>query len=472
MAHKFKAIATPAVSPRSTHTVPGPPSLPPSPPGSPHPTRAGPAVFPSSATYPALSAAFTPHTAAIWCSATRDLPSSPPPFETRPSPGYLDPEIGFANGAPPRWLNVKLSAALASLTWPAIAAAKLVSSIWHISHAAWNKLQHSIHGNGTTPPPHRPTANNGDPFFDAFAGRNQARALHNADVARRRPPPTRRTNQPRRPTEQIAPALGVLLTRAASLRATEPLTQGALLDRIFSNGFHIANAHAVDEVPNTAGAAPPPPPLPAHRRNCSLCAGRHLNADCELIHGPLPSNSNRRSCANCSGRHWDDYCPFSRVDLPRAPAFPDIDAAPNNRPPASSDDTSHPRAATSLSDIHIRNAAVQHILAGGSPLPSLPAAPSPPIPHPPATSTSWPAATRAAYTSHNAQIANDTLGPPGPAPACADEIHYSIDGDAWLAGAPSRTTATLRCASTTSATFSTSKDYAWTSSKTPSANTI
>ena len=113
----------------------------------------------------------------------------------------------------------------------------------------------SIHGNGTTPQPHRPNASNGDPFFYAFAGRNQARMLHDADVARRRPPATRRTNQPRRPTEQIAPALGVLLTRAASLRATEPLTQGALLDRIFSN-FHVANAHVVDAVPNTFDVPP------------------------------------------------------------------------------------------------------------------------------------------------------------------------------------------------------------------------
>jgi len=38
--------------------------------------------------------------------------------------------------------------------------------------------------------------------------------------------------------------------------------------------------------------------------------------------------------------------------------------------------------------------------------------------------------------------------------------------------APSRTAATLKCALTTSATFSTSKGYAWTSSRTPSANTI
>ena len=89
----------------------------------------------------------------------------------------------------------------------------------------------------------------------------------------------------------------------------------------------------------------------------------------------------------------------------------------------------------SLSDTHIRNATVQHILAGGSPPPSLPAAPSPPIPHPPATSTNWRVATRAACTSHNAQIANNTRGPPEPAPACADEIHYSLDDDARLAGA-------------------------------------
>jgi len=158
-------------------------------------------------------------------------------------------------------------------------------------------------------------------YIHAFDGRNRARALHDANAARRRPPPTRRANQPRRPPEQIAPALGVLLTRAASLRATEPLTQGALLERIFSDGFHIANAHAVDAAPDTAETAPPPPPFPAHRRNCSLCAGRHLDTDCELIHGPLPSN--RRSCATCSGRHWDDYCrSFGSSIYPRPPPSP------------------------------------------------------------------------------------------------------------------------------------------------------
>ena len=257
-----------------------------------------------------------------------------------------------------------LPATRALLTWPAVATGRLVSSIWHISHAAWNKLQlqHSIHGNGTTPPPQRPTVDNGDPFFYAFAGRNQARILHDADVARCRPPPTRRANPPRRPTEQIAPALGVLLTRAASLRATEPLTQGALLDRIFSN-FHVANAHVVNAVPNTTADVPPqPPPFPSHRRNCSLCAGRHLDADCEQHHDVLPSS--RRSCSNCSGRHYDAYCPFFRTDLPRARALLNINTAPNNRPTAPSDETSHQQPVTSPpSDASIRNAAVQRILA-------------------------------------------------------------------------------------------------------------
>jgi len=89
----------------------------------------------------------------------------------------------------------------------------------------------------------------------------------------------------------------------------------------------------------------------------------------------------------------------------------------------------------SLSATHIRNAAIQHILAGGSPLPSQPVAPSPPVLPPLATSTGWPAATRAAYTSHNAQITDDARKPPEPAPACSNEVHYSLDDDAWLAGA-------------------------------------
>jgi len=264
-------------------------------------------------------------------------------------------------------------------------------------------------------------------YIHAFDGRNRARALHDANAARRRPPPTRRANQPRRPPEQIAPALGVLLTRAASLRATEPLTQGALLERIFSDGFHIANAHAVDAAPDTAETAPPPPPFPAHRRNCSLCAGRHLDTDCELIHGPLPSN--RRSCATCSGRHWDDYCPFIRViNLPQAPTFPNVD----NRPPT----------------------------------------PSPPIPHPPATPRPAGPPQRK-LPSHRTTLKSPTTPaghPSQPRPAQTESTTLSTTMPGSLA--PSRTAATLKCASTTSAIFSTSRGYAQTSSRTPSANTI
>jgi len=127
--------------------------------------------------------------------------------------------------------------------------------------------------------------------------------------------------------------------------------------------------------------------------------------------------------------------PVRLYNLPQPPPFPNADAAPNNRPPASPNDTSHPQAATSLSATHIRNAAVQHILAGGPPPPSLPAAPTPPVPHPPATSPSWPAATEAAFTLHNAQITDDARGPPEPAPDCANGVHYSLNDDAWLAGA-------------------------------------
>jgi len=112
LANKLRTIATTTSPPHVSHTMPGPPSLPPSPPGSPRTIRVGPAVSPSSAAY----TVFTPHTAAVRCGATCDLPLSPTPFETRPSPGHLDPEIGFANGAPPQRLSIKLSAALATLT--------------------------------------------------------------------------------------------------------------------------------------------------------------------------------------------------------------------------------------------------------------------------------------------------------------------------------------------------------------------
>jgi len=42
---------------------------------------------------------------------------------------------------------------------------------------------------------------------------------------------------------------------------------------------------------------------------------------------------------------------------------------------------------------------------------------------------------RTAYTSHNAQITDDARGPPVPAPTCANDVHYSLNDDAWLAGA-------------------------------------
>ena len=450
MAHKFKAIATTttAMSLHSTHTVPGPPSLPPSPPGSPHTTRAGPAVFSSSAAYPALSTAFTSHTAAIRCGVTRDLHLSPTPFETRPSPGYLDPEIGFTNDAPPRWLNITLSAALATLTWPAIAAARFVSFIWHISHAAWNRLQHSIHANGTTPPPRRPTANHGDPLFHALAGRNRTRATHNANAAHHRPPPTRRVNQPRRPSHRATfprprrPSdTRSKSTRYRAAAHTGRTARAHIFRRLpHRQRSHLANAHTVNAAPDTAKTAPPPPPFPAHRRNRSLCAGRHLDTDCELIHGPLPSN--RRSCATCSGRHWDTYCPFVRViNLPQAPPFPNVD----NRPP--------------------------------TPSPPIPNVDNPPLPHrfpsltlPPPRPAGPPHRKPPAHRTTLTSPTTPAGHPSRPQPAQTESTTLSTTMPGSLA--PSRTAATLKCASTTSATFSTSRSYAWTSSRTPSANTI
>jgi len=384
LASQYRTFATAIAPPAASTATPGPPSFPPSPPGSPRTLRVGPSVLPHSATYPASA----PHTTASRGGAYRNLPLSTTPLEAHASSAYLDPEIGFANDAPPQRFGTLLFVALATLTWPAVAAVGFISSVWHISHAAWNRLQHSIHGNGTTPPPHRPTAFNDDPLFNAFAGRNRARALHNANATRLRPPPARRTSQSRHPPEQLAPAIGVLLSHAASLRATEPITYGEQLELIFADGFGITNARAVVAAPDTAEtelpplvaapdaaetALPTPPPFPAHRRNCSLCAGRHLDADCEIIHGPLPAN--RRGCATCSDRHWDHYCPFVRIyNLPRPLPFPNAD----DQLPATND-TSHPQTATSLTATNIRNAAIQHILAGGSPPPSRPVAPSPPV---------------------------------------------------------------------------------------------
>jgi len=185
-----------------------------------------------------------------------DPPPSPPslpPSAPRPSAMDLDPELGFTNHAPPGWLYAKLSATCALLTWPAVATGRLVSSIWHISHAAWNKLQHSIHGNGATLPHQRPAADQDDPFFYAFAGRNLARTLHNSANASTTaantapppppppPPPARRANPHRHPAEHNACARGVPLTRAAHLCAADPLTQGALLDRIVAN-FYVSTS--------------------------------------------------------------------------------------------------------------------------------------------------------------------------------------------------------------------------------------
>ena len=370
--------------------------------------------------------------------------------------GISTPRLDLpTNGAPPRQLGIKLSAALATLTWPAVAAAGLISSIWHISHAARNRLQHSIHGNGTTPLPHRPTVIDGDPLFYAFAGRNRARALHDTNAARHRPPPTRRASQPRRPPEQLAPALGVLLSHAAaSLRVTEPLTQGEVLERIFSDGFHIANAHAVDAAPDTAETALPLPPFPAHRRNCSLCAGRHLDTDCELIHGPLPSN--RRSCATCSGRHWDHYCLFVRIiSLPQPLPFPNADddllPAPTthriHRPPCL-----FPQHTSEMQPSNTSSPEARLCPPSQSPrhLPSSP--PSPPRPAGPP---------RRALPTHRTTLKSPTTPashPSRPRPAQTKSTTLSTTMPGSLA--PSRTAATLKCASTTSATFSTLRSYA------------
>jgi len=108
LANQYRAFATATAPPDVSHATPGPPSLPPSPPGSPRTLRVGPIISPPSVAYPVS----TPHTAAIRGGATRDLPLSPTPLETHPSPRYLDPEIGFANDAPPQRFGFQLLAAL------------------------------------------------------------------------------------------------------------------------------------------------------------------------------------------------------------------------------------------------------------------------------------------------------------------------------------------------------------------------
>ena len=56
-------------------------------------------------------------------------------------------------------------------------------------------------------------------------------------------------------------------------------------------------------------------------------------------------------------------------------------------------------------------------------------------PYPPPPDLSPPAAARTTHTSHDSPVTNDTRGPPVPTPASANEVHYTLYDNTWLASA-------------------------------------
>ena len=102
---------------------------------------------------------------------------------TRASRGLLPPSPPPLPPQSPRPSTENREDARSTRSWPAPAPVRFFSGIWHMSHAAWNKLQHALHGNG----PPLPTQPSGDPPRPAPAPRNRANdafLLQLAGVAR------------------------------------------------------------------------------------------------------------------------------------------------------------------------------------------------------------------------------------------------------------------------------------------------
>jgi len=76
----------------------------------------------------------------------------PPAAFTFPAAVYANHDLELrVNNATPE--NTDPFTSIRSFfSWPAVATVQIISNVWYISHAAWNKLQHSIHCNGMHAP--------------------------------------------------------------------------------------------------------------------------------------------------------------------------------------------------------------------------------------------------------------------------------------------------------------------------------
>jgi len=226
---------------------------------------------------------------------------------------------------------------------PAQAPIRFFSSVWHMSHAAWNKLQHALHGNG----PPLPTQPPGDPPLPTPA-----------------PQPTLVTAAPR-PSRaaknflhRLAAVAHLLAEYGGTKRCTLPGCDRPVRfdvadprqrhDYCGKDHANRARVHAADPSPS----ARPPRPYPAKNnddfalkpsmRACATCGQRHLDRDCPLVmlSGPgaladvIALAASRRPATPCAAAPLSTAAHTAAV-VAACPATPGASAAPapSARPP-------------------------------------------------------------------------------------------------------------------------------------------
>jgi len=289
------------------------------------------------------------------------LPPSPPPSppqSPRPSAGS------------------RVDARSAHDSQPAPAPVRFFSGVWHMSHAAWNKLQHALHGNS----PPLPTQPSGDPLRPAPT-----------------PRPTSVTTAPRpgHATDafllQLAEVARHLAENSGSKRCALPGCQKLV-------SFDLANPQQRNDYCGQVHARKSHLSLdnrdfvltPAMRA-CATCGQRHLDRDCPAM----------RPCAVCHNRHLARDCPRIMLSDPGAPA--------TSRHPATPGTVAAPAAAAAAAN-------TARPATPGAPAP-LPAAAHTAAVVTAAAGTAHPAAPGAAAASSDTDgpgAANVEAPPPGP----------------------------------------------------------
>ena len=162
---------------------------------------------------------------------------------------------------------------------PVTVTARFFSDVWHMSHAAWNKLQHALHGNGV----HRSMRQPGDPLRPPPASQSTtavtAQCHSHVDTF----------------FQQLTAVARLLAAQGGAPRCALPgCTNLVHIDDANPEHRHnyCSHSHALHApAARSASAARRAkkyqmPVLTQAMRSCSVCHQRHLDRDCPNLHPP------------------------------------------------------------------------------------------------------------------------------------------------------------------------------------------